>query len=515
MKKICFLIIIVTAAIAACKKKDDLLAPRLFRPVAAGALAADSNTIVASWQKIGGAKAYEVQVSRDTFQTVDRTVITDSSVAVITHLLFNQLYQVQVKAIAPDSSHNSKWATLGAVKTLSSILKTPALADISINSVRVRWTTKGAPVSSVKILRTSDSVVVKTIQLTSTDLLNELVIADGLEAGTVYTIMLYSGADLRGYVDFTTKAPFTGTVIDLSVISGRPTVLADTLPKAPSGSVILLNRNETYTISAGFAFSKSMVIMSAPDLVNTKKAKMLFTSNFSFATGSNIDELEFNDVHMYSDNYGSRYIFNNTASANIGKLKFINSRMEIFRGMVRLQSGTLNMGAFEIDNCIVDSIGNYAVFNIAASCKVDDISITNSTIYKVEGMIVSAAAANSVLVDNCTFSEAPLGNSKSYYIDFNSNAITNGVMVSNCLFGYGKFSSGATTVRDYRVGTTTVTTKNNYRTSDHTTAGNDFAGIVPYTRPAAQLWKDPSLGDFTIMDALFPGKNTTGDPRWR
>ncbi|MDR6337991.1 hypothetical protein HNQ91_001013 [Filimonas zeae] len=515
MKKICFLIVVI-AAIVACKKHEDLVAPRLFRPVAAEALTADSNTIVASWQKIAGASRYELQLSRDTFHTIDKTVFTDSSAAVVTQLLFNQVYHLRVKAVAADTSQNSFWAKLGTVKTLSSILKTPGPADITVNSVRVQWTTKGAAVTAVKILRTADSVVVKEITLTATDIAGETVVAGGLEAGVKYTIQLYSGADVRGYVDFTTKEPFTGTIIDLTGISGRPGVLSDTLPVVSAGSIIMLNRNETYNIASGFSFGKSLIIMSAPDLQSTVKAKIFFTSNFSFAAGAAIDSIEFNDVHMYSDNYGSRYIFNNSNSANIGKLKFVNSRMEIFRGMVRLQGGTLNMGSFIIDNCIVDSVGNYSVLNIAASCKIDNIAVTNSTVYKVEGMITSAQSSNTVLLNNCTFNEAPLGNSKSYYVDYNGNGITGGLTVTNCLFGIGKNSAGATTVRDFRIGaTTSVYVTNNYRTADHTSAGNDFPNITTYTRPALQLWKDPFKGDFTIADNLFPAKNTAGDPRWR
>ncbi|BAV07456.1 protein of unknown function [Filimonas lacunae] len=516
MKKLLAIAMVAGVMITACKKHDDVEAPRLFRPVSAGVLSADSNTIEVGWQKIGGAVQYELQLSKDAFATVDVTVATDTSYAVVTKLLFSQLYQLRVRAIAADTARNSKWAKLGEIKTLSSILKTPGLEDITTNSVRIRWSTKGAPVTAVKILKAADSTVVKEVTLTATDVTNEYVVATGLEAGTPYIIVLYSGSDARGSANFSSKAPFAGTIIDLSGITGKPSVLLDTLPKVTSGSVILLRRGETYNMNAGYAIDKSLIIMSAPDLENTTQAHLYFTSNLSFAAAAAIDSVEFNDVHMYSDNYASRYIFNNTNSANVGKLKFVNSRMEIFRGMVRLQSGTLNMGTFVIDNCIVDSIGNYQVLNIAATCKIDNIAITNSTIYKVEGVVASASAANTVLVDACTFNEAPLGNSKNYYFDYNTNMIANGITVTNCLFGIGKNSAGALTVRDVRMGSgTVISLANNYRTSDHTSAGNDFPVITTYTRPSNQLWVAPLAGDFKIADNAFPAKNTAGDPRWR
>ena len=148
-----FHILALTAFIyTSCKKDKDLTAPRLFRPVAAGALTADSNTIVASWQQIAGATAYKIEVSRDTFRTIDMSISIDSNAAIIKKLLFNQLYQLQVKAVAQDTTMDSKWSYLGAVKTLSSIFKFPGISDITQSSVKARWITKGAPVTSIKVV---------------------------------------------------------------------------------------------------------------------------------------------------------------------------------------------------------------------------------------------------------------------------------------------------------------------------------------------------------------------------
>src|SRR6478735_3633362 len=143
MKKI-FFVFLVACFMTACKKTEDLGQSRHFRPVIEGQLSADSNTIVSAWQKIAGAKSYVLQVSRDTFRTIDATIKTDTNSVEIKKLLFNQLYQLQVMAIAPDTVLNSRWSYLGAIRTLSSILKVPAIDDITFNSVRVRWTTKGA-----------------------------------------------------------------------------------------------------------------------------------------------------------------------------------------------------------------------------------------------------------------------------------------------------------------------------------------------------------------------------------
>ena len=503
----------------ACKKTEDLGQSRLFRPVIEGQLSADSNTIVSAWQKIAGAKSYVLQVSRDTFRTIDATIKTDTNSVEIKKLLFNQLYQLQVMAIAPDTVLNSRWSYLGAIRTLSSILKVPAIDDITFNSVRVRWTTKGAAVSSVKILKTADSSVVSQANLSAADVTNEFRVVGGLQADTKYTIFLYSGTDVRGYVDFNTKAPFLGSVIDLTGITGRPSVLADTIPVIPSGSTILLKRGETYNIASAINLSKTMIIMSGPDLSTNAQAKIFFTNNFNFTAGATIDSIEFNDVFMYSDNYTSRYVFNITNNANVGKIKFMNSRVEIFRGILRLQSGTTTVNNYIINNSIVDSISGFGVLTVgAATCRADNISFINSTFYKIEKVIVSVQNSTSVLLESCTFNEAPFGNS-SYFIDYSTsptNNVSGGITVSNCIFGIGKTSAGALTIRGYRASAATaISSVNNFRTSDYLSGGNDFPNITTSNRTAAQLFVDPKTGNFKIADATFNGRSTAGDPRWR
>jgi hypothetical protein len=512
-----FHILALTAFIyTSCKKDKDLTAPRLFRPVAASALTADSNTIVASWQQIAGATAYKIEVSRDTFRTIDMSISMDSNTAIIKKLLFNQLYQLQVKAVAQDTTMDSKWSYLGAVKTLSSIFKFPGISDITQSSVKARWITRGAPVTSIKVVKTADNSVVATIPLSATDQTNEFMIIDGLDASTQYTMYLYSDNDERGYVSFATKAPFTGAIIDLTGITGRPGVLTDTLPKVPSGSTILLKRGETYTISSTTSLNKTLTISSVPDLTNPVQAKLYFTSNFNFAAGATIDYIEFNDLHMYSDNYGGRYVFNNGNNANIGKLLFTNSRIEIFRGMCRLQGGVVNINEFVINNCIVDSIKDYSVLNINATSRIENVSMLNSTFYKVDAVIASASGGNSVTISDCTFNEAPLGNNKNFYFSYGSNALTNGFNITNCIFGVGKISSGEPKVRDILVGSGTVIgLSNNYKTEDHITGGDAFPVITAYNRKSVDIWQAPYSGDFKIADQSFPGRNSAGDPRWR
>src|SRR5690349_23095623 len=99
--KIFFALLATVMLWAACRKTELLQAPRLFRPVIAGELVADSNAILVGWQSIKSAKSYTVQVSRDTFRTIDVSLkVEDTNRVLIRNLKWDQLYQIQVRAEA-------------------------------------------------------------------------------------------------------------------------------------------------------------------------------------------------------------------------------------------------------------------------------------------------------------------------------------------------------------------------------------------------------------------------------
>ena len=516
MRKIIFALSIVALTLAACKKTEQLTGPdRLFRPVLKEDLTSDGNWIAVSWEPIKDAVSYTVELSKDSFRTILSSATVDTTYYLFENLKWEQLYQVQVKSNAQDTSKSSKFSNLGSIKTarFPSILNIPVSSEISDNAVKVSWANSGAAVTEVKILKASDSSVVKDVTLTSTDISNMYRIVSGLKGTTDYIIFLYSGTTVRGWANFTTKAALSGNIIDLRDVDGRPSVLEDTLPVIPSGSIVLLKRGEVYTITNTPLLDKSVTILSGTDLLNPDQATINLSSNFDVVSGSAIDSVVFKDVTLTTPDYSSKYVMNISQSCTIGKLGFEACRVEIMRGVVRVKGGTVSIDNFVVDKCVVDSISGYGVVNMdVSSAVVNNISITNSTIYKVEKFIVStkSSGSTSVLVSNCTFNEMITGSNA--IIDYGSKNVTNGITVTNCIFGVGK--GGSTTLRDIKTGSgTSVNASNNYRTSDYVSSGtNDFPNIITYPKSSTQIWEDPTNGDFKIIDASFP--DNIGDPRW-
>jgi hypothetical protein len=526
--KLTGLLMVLLVFFAACKKDDvEDSQNRLFRPVGTEELKSEGNWVAASWQAIKGAETYTVQLSRDTFRTIDATQTVDTNYILFENLLWSQNYQVQVRANAKDTTFNSKMSYLGNVKTAKfpSILTPPTLADATDEALKISWTNSGNPVTSIKVLKASDSSVVKEVTLTATDVTNKYKIVTGLPSNTQFIVLLYSGTTLRGADNYATKQPETGTIIDLRNIIGVPSILRDTLPDIPSGSTVLLRRGETYTITTTTNLDKSVRIKSGDDLMEPAQAIIYFTSNFNISANSTIDFIEFRDVRLYSDSYASRYVFNINTTCTIGKISFESCTAEIFRGILRTQSNPAIIENFTVNNCIMDSLAGYGVITVdVATSKANNISITNSTIYKAEKIVTSRNNSNSVVIENCTINEAPAAN--NYLIDYSTsgtNNVTSGIKLANNIFGAAKAYSTAG-VRGIRASSSTsIDASNNYTTSDYILVPTvppaaptpPIPNVIPYAGPSTALWQDPVNGNFRFKDNTFAGKNNSGDPRWR
>lgn len=521
-----WLLLFLAASWQSCKKDFVAEQVRLFRPVLKTDLLAEGNWIQANWQGIKGAKSYLLQLSRDTFKTIDQSLELDTNFVKIENLSWDKLYQLQVKAIASDTMFNSGFANLGAVKTpkFPFILKTPSLADIASTQARLSWTNDANAVTSFKIFLASDSSLVREVMLTAEDRTNQYRIIRNLLPATPYIIYLYSGTTIRGWENVTTKEPLVGNLIDLSEITGRPNILMDTIPFVPNGSTILLSKGATYLVNKTLALNKSVTITSNDDLAVTEPAQLLFTSNFTFEANATVDYVRFINLKMRSDNYASRYVFNVNNPCNVGEISYESCTMGAFRGLSRFQNQVATVGMFKINNCLVDSIKDYGIANAdGANCLIQNISLTNSTFFKTERLIVSTKptgrSVNSILVENCTFNETPIGGTGdagigSAIIDCNGMTFVMPITFKNNIIGPG-LKRDNTIIRGIRPGGGSVDASGNYGTSDFLGTNDPIPNIVLFAKPSTDLFTDPAVGNFKIKDNTFPGRNTAGDPRWR
>ena len=109
------LLFVTLFATVACEDDDnsgDTQLPRLFQPVLNEPLSSIENTIIVDMAALSEAVSYTLEVSRDTFQTVDYVIETDTSFVTINEelvgeeLFWNTLYQIRATAHAENSSRD-------------------------------------------------------------------------------------------------------------------------------------------------------------------------------------------------------------------------------------------------------------------------------------------------------------------------------------------------------------------------------------------------------------------------
>jgi len=524
----------------ACQSEEDLFEKtRLFRPVLTnGKLEAEGNAIIVNMGKLKEAIGYTLEVSRDTFKTIDYTIKTDTnyvridSAQVGEGLFWNTLYQVKATAHAQDPQYDSKVSDLGSVQTerFPTILNIPASFDVTDIAARVTWTVAGEAVTGMKVFAANDLKLTTPLfpetVVTSQEQLAGISVVYGLSPDTKYQIAIYSKGKIRGWVDYTTKvadiSPTAPGVIDIRA-NTSPLAIDNALATAPDGAIILVKRGMTYDMPT-FAFNKSVTIRAAYGF-GEKKARLYKDGNMNIAVGVNIDHIRFVDLEIRGKKYDANYVFNPSSGTTvINELLFDNCKIGTLRGIVRLRTGN-SINTYEIKNSVVDSIGGYGLLTCdqapatPKTATVKNIKLTNSTFNKVNYLIVSKNNSETITIEGSTF--ANVNNLFSYSGGANNNNVTAGISIKNSIFGHAwdetKLATTWTTVGVANgLANTSFDVGNSYTTSDITWS-KEVPNLTPktYSKNQVDLWTDPQNNDFNFKDRSFIGRTTAGDPRWR
>ena len=518
-----------------CKEDEQFPRTRLFQPVLNEDLYSEDNTIIVNLGKMKEAESYFIEVSRDSFATIDYSFEVDTNYFVINQdligeeLLWFTIYQVQVTAIADAADYNSKPSFLGSVRTqkFPSNMLTPTVFDVTDTRAQVRWLTSGLDITMIKVFAENDLRLENPLldfEVSSEDIAAEMSVISGLEPATTYQVAIYSGETLRGWELYTTKeAQVSGdNVYDLTGLEGDTiTALADTLSSVVDGAIILLEGGKIYT-TGGYAFDKSVTIQSGYSFVQALPT-IECSSNFNITDGANVGYVHFKNIYFEGD-FGANYVFNIDVSGTIGELKFESCKIHSLRGIARMKGGEGTLEKFTITDCVVDSINGYGV------CYVDkdtwaagDILLENSTFSKIQYFLASRSNTNSITIESCTLCEVPdVGRQMFRWRGgAGANDVLNGIKIYNCIFGFGWDMDAEEThaVKGIEGLTNTlIDIKNTYTTFDFSFSGNEiptFPNFV-YGGTTEELWVDPLVGlDFDFKDTGFAGKGDCGDPRWR
>ena len=538
-----FIVLVGLGLLVSCKEDDIMKQTRLFSPVLNKELRSELNTIIVNMGKIKQVDSYTLEVSRDTFKTVDYTIVVDTNYVVLNEatlngdpLYWNTLYQIRAKAHATDPQYDSKVSDLGSVRTqkFPSVLIAPAKNDVIDVAAKVRWQVSGVPVTTVKVFAGTDLKLTKPLRSVpvseSSQKAGEIII-DGLDPLTTYQLAIYSGTELRGWEVYKTRKPAVDlkgpNVVDLSK-SEDSTALATAVANAADGAIIVLKKGVRY-LTPTDPLNKSITITSAYGF--GQNLAMMVNCNWNIATGVSLNTVKFSGIEIIGGGISGSYIFNPNTSATttLENLIIEDCIVSELRGILRIRS-KMFVTNYTIQNSIIHRIGNYGILTTDTdgdgNAAVDNILLENSTFSKINVFLTSRQNTKTVKINGCTMNE--VGASGGTLFNWRGTAgvrsnVTGGISITNTIWGHAwdEANTKNLAVRGIAGGleATNFSIINTYATADLAfVAGTEIPGFpsTTYNKKAAELWVAPYEGlNFNFKDAAFPGRRAAGDPRWR
>jgi hypothetical protein len=510
--------LLFTAVSCADKELGEFIPERMFTPAGLDVETTDISATL-SWPRslfAEGTVTYTLEVSKDSmFQgTVHITKQIDSLRYVVNEsdVEVGSKYFARVRANATGAAEASHWVhSPSFIITGEKLLLPVAAADLTMNSVVLKWnpgTVTHIMLNGVRHDITPSEATAGEKSFT------------GLTPKTDYTAMLYNNTLFRGSQSFRTPANIpTGPLV---VVVGATDSLGAMLKTAVNGNIFVLLEGAQQFYDDQIILPEGVSVTIFGEDVPTKPVVafngITLPANAGTITFENIDltGYQHNDPTKTKRNY----IFNQSAASNTDQVIFENCIIRNFTNTpFRMQgSNAITINKLVFNNCVAydcgdnNANGTYAFIHTnVATGKVNNIEITNSTLYKIGYSIIlhNAAPSQSVLIENCTFDNI-IGNGR-YFVDYNAQSAGT-FNLRNCIIG--KTLSPAATARGIRT-TSIYTVDNTYKTADAVISANPITNIIDYAGNSDALWTNPAGGIFTIKDNTFPGKTSAGDPRWR
>lgn len=504
-----------------CSDKDlsDFVPGRMFTPAE---LNVEVTQVAAtlSWNRSlfaeGRQETYTIEVSTDSMfagaahisASIDslRYIVTEADVTQGTK------YFARLRADATGASTASNWVySASFIITGEELLLAVEPADLTMNSVILKW--KPGVVTHIMLNGVRHDVTPGEATAREKSF-------TGLTPKTDYVAGLFNNTLFRGEQAFRTPANVPSG--PLVVVLGATDVLGDMLKTAVNGNtfVLLEGSQQFYNDNILLPDGVSVTIFGEDAPV---KPVIAFNGITLPPTGGTIT-FENVDLTGYLENDPTKtkrdYIINQSAASTTDQVIFENCIIRNFRNTPFRMQGTnsITVNKLVFNRCVVfdcgdnGANGSYAfIHTTVATGKVNNIEVTNSTLYRIGYSIIlhNAAPSQSVLIENCTF-DSTVGNGR-YFVDYNAQSAGT-FNIRNCIIG--KTLSPAASARGIRAASV-YTVENTYKTADAVFTANAITNIINYAQESEILFANPDAGNFTIIDNAFPGKSNAGDPKWR
>jgi hypothetical protein len=534
---------------------DDLGSPdRLFRPQFNETFVSYTSFTV-EWDRYEGAYEFELKLSTDSFQTILREIITDSTNYTFDGLEYDTPYYLMIRSLG--TTLVSEYYTI-KITTLDypTMLINPTEADVVDTEIRVRW--KDVDYDYLGVY--DDNGLVFNVPLTAEDNENKEIIISKLTPQTTYKVMAYSyEGDVAVYegkktYKTTESQVFEGDILDLRDYSDEesaelitPTFISEINETYPNGAILILKGGADYYLRSSIRINADIKFVTGLSLRGY--ARVIQSAAVQGADGARVGNVTFEKINFISDRalgtpirdntdrgFGGRQVYNvNGTNSILNNLEFNSCRMDGYRAIVRLQGSNDGVRNLIFEGCTINGVGDQGVVttNNQSGATLESVTFSNSTITNIVMMadLRSSASAPKFIIKDCTFCYAPIettANANTPMFRFASNPVE--LNVSNTIFGPSMASEGSAgaSVATYTAGTagsiilnataSSVSVNNSYKTNftwtviaERTYPLEDLSSIAVDEK---SMFTDPSQEDFKIQ-YNFGGAKSAGAIKWR
>lgn len=515
-------------SVASCSDPMDeiteIIYDREFSPIGLEVNNVKETSALLKWKSSASVSDYSVEVYADDSLTFASSPslkkdITDSELQLV-GLTYDTRYSVKV--IANDksnSSRNSKASTLFFRTSAQQIFNVIEEDNIADRSVVVSWAEGETDVTELRAFDQSGALVTTHV-ITDAEKKSSTAKVEGLNPETRYTLKLYyivkGVLKERGSKAFTTIADLDGATLV------RPSDdLADFISNAKDGDVFALTGG-TFVVKAESSSATAGVLSVSKDItIKGIYPTRIPTINGRFEINDGAS-LTINQINMDGTGTTGDQCFN-FKGTKVGGVSVDNSEIKNYRKGVYYVNVVAKVPYIKLNNCLIHDITCEGgdMFDCRSGC-IDDLSITNSTIYNScaerdfvrfdDATDAFAGATPKITIDHCTINAAANKSGKRLlYVRFVGTTInwTNNIVTNTTAVWSNQSKTSVPTFGNNNVYSGCA----KLNVLDGIDGGKSNLFVDEKAIELDPQYTDAANGDFKIKNESV-SKLKAGDPRW-
>lgn len=385
------------------------------------------------------------------------------------------------------------------------------ITDITDNSAVFAWETS-VNVDEYACILSKEGVPESGTKLSAEEIAAHKVTITGLNSSTEYTAYAFANGSICSRITFTTKK---GKPTDYDVTMSLAE--AESNWESLSGKVLI-------TIDGDATFEKKTIPANVTRIMfwgeGTTKPKFTYGSEFNF--GGQCEEIEFYNLNIIS-NANNILVNHNSNDGSADILKFTSCTLKNQRGIIRIRSNAKSTMDIQIDDCIIEDLGNYTasgsgIYGIidtsgskvlqTCSFSMTRTTFSPSTNEFATGPVIRFLETQTVdaTIDQCTFYNCVSG--QTLFRALNLTTLN----ISNVLF-----SGSGLKILNKSTEQPSVTRGSNVHVASDCNLSNTWKDLtineIPMT--TSQIFTNTGVDELNLVyGADIPDQYKVGDPRW-